>query len=387
LSDEKVAKLDALGPLVTKVANAFLESWWSAPRRYVTLTPYCFMVTDPNADTLDVVRLEQMARELQARLFGESDAGDVTLLLHDGDAQATARFVTMDHATLKKVTRDTTQALPFGGRLQTITTIGGRSDQGWERMDLRSANGSATGGSNSSTSFFHGVYSRVSQCFVGSGISATLPSGMDYSLFGGADQLPGENAVDYDLRCIAAAAARLAGPELNGALFLPISFAAVMRSATREVYEEGLKQLPASKRYQLVAMVYDVPRLPARHTFAHLHDLLDGRVAQLDLQISDPGFDFDLVPAGAVNTVTLRLPDGAEMVRSSAIRRFLEKRATFKRLNIGAAFTNIRTKAELDACMRPPIVYVSGRAVCGLLTQPVGHFPCPESRLPLIGSL
>ena len=387
LSDEKLAKLDALGGLVTKVTNAFLEGRWSSPRRYTTLTPYCFMLTDPNADALDNVRLGRLASELQLRLFGTSEAGDVTLLLHDGDDEATARFVTMDHASLKKATTDPSQSLPFTGTLMRISTAANEpSDMGWRRIDL-SAGHLTGGGAGWPEATFQGIYFRVSQCFVGSGVSATLGGGMDYSLFGGADQLPGENAIAFDMKCLEIAASRLEGPVLNGALFLPVCFSAVMRSATREIYEQGLRRLPVDKRFQLVAAVYDVPRLPARHTFAHLHDLLDPHFAQLDLQISDPGFDLELVPAGAINTVTLRLPEGGEMVRGAAIRRFFEKRQTFKRQNIAAAFTNVRTKAELQACLRPPIAYISGRAVCGPLTQPVGNLACEEGRLPLIGSM
>ena len=388
LSDEKLAKLDALGPLVTKVTRAFLEGRWPAPRRYTTLTPYSFMLTDPNADALDIARLEKLAAELQTRLFGSSEAGDVTLLLHNGDDEATARFVTMDHATLKKVTQEPGQAAPFSGKLLKISTAASADTSlGWEAIEFKGARIPDSSGPGWPAAVFHGVYYRVSQGFVGSGVSAIMPSGMDYNLFGGADQLPGENAIDFDMRCIDVAAARLAGPPMTGALFMPVCFSAVMRPATREIYEAGLQKLPPEKRFQLVAVVYDVPRLPARHTYSHLHDLLDPHFAQLDLQISDPGFDLELVPAGAINTVTLRLPEGGEMVRSAAIRRFFEKRPIFKRQNVGAAFTNVRTKAELEACLRPPIAYVSGRGVCSPLTQPVGNLPCPESRLPLIGSL
>ena len=390
LSDEKLAKLDAMGPLVTKVTKAFLEGRWPMPRRYVALTPYCFMLTDPNANELDVARLERLGAELQTRLFGASEAGDVTLLLHAGDDEATARFVTMDHASLRKATHKAAdEPLPFSGSVMKISTAAAeRSDMGWQRIDHRSGPRLAESDARGwPPAVFHGIYMRVSQCFVGSGVAATMPSGMDYSLFGGANQLPGENAVDFDMRCYAVANAILANATLAGALFLPVCFSAVMRSATREVYEQGLQRLPQDKKFQLVAVVYDVPRLPARHTFAHLHDLLDPHFSQLDLQISDPGFDLDLVPAGAVNTVTLRLPEGGEMVRSAAIRRFLEKKPTFKRQNFSPAFTNVRTKAELAACMRPPIVYVSGRAVCGPLSQPLGNLACEEARLPLFGNL
>ena len=39
LSDDKLAKLDALGPFVSKIAAAFLESRWPFPKRHAALTP------------------------------------------------------------------------------------------------------------------------------------------------------------------------------------------------------------------------------------------------------------------------------------------------------------------------------------------------------------
>ncbi len=390
LSDEKQAKLDALGPLVAKVTNAFLEGRWPTPKRAITLTPYSFMLTDPHAEELDVARLEKLAAELQTRLFGASDAGDVTLLLHNGDDEGTARFVTMDHATLKKATSDREGPAPFAGRLLKITTAnGGRPDGDeprWEAIEFGGTGMRAASGPGLPSAVFHGVYSRHGQGFVGCSVAAVMPSGMDYNVLGGADQLPGENAPDYDLRCVSAAAA-MADKLISGAVFLPICYAAVMRPATRELYEDGLRQLAPDRRYQRVAVVYDVPRLPARHSFAWLRDLLEPHFAQFDLQISDPAFDLELVPAGAVNSVTLRLPDTGEINRTSAIKRFFERKSLFKKQNIAAGFTNVRTKAELEACLKPPIIYVSGRAVSLPLSQPVGHLPCPEQRLPLVSSL
>jgi hypothetical protein len=70
------------------------------------------------------------------------------------------------------------------------------------------------------------------------------------------------------------------------------------------------------------------------------------------------------------------------MVRSSAIRRFAEKRASFRRLQISAAFTNVCTRAELAECLRQPISYVSGFAVCGPKRKPVGNVDCEPVDLP-----
>ena len=385
LSDEKLARLDALGPLVIKVTNTFLGSYWAPPKRYAVLTPYSFMLTDPKADELDVERLERLAAELKQRLFGASDAGEVTLLLHDGDEAATARLVTIDHQSLRRATRDLSQPLPFNGRLLRLSTADGGGYLSWERIDddpAPSALGRRIGAPR-----FHGVYFKVSQCFVGSGVSAPAPSsGAQFNLFGDADQLPGEDAIEFDMACLKVAARHLSGRAWSGALFLPVSFSAVMRPATRETYANGFAALPRDKRHQLVAAVYDVPRLPARHNFVQLRDLLDPHFSQIDLQINDPGFDLDMAPTGAVNTVTLRLPDGNEMVRAQAIKRFAERRASFKRLQISAAYTNVCTRAELIECLKQPISYVSGFAVCAPQRRPVGSLNCEPASLPLMAA-
>ncbi|QUD86719.1 hypothetical protein [Phenylobacterium montanum] len=389
ISDEKLARLDALGPLVTRVTNAFLQARWAPPKRFVVLTPYSFMLTDPQTHELDVMRLQQLAAELKQQLFGSSDTGEVTLLLHDGDESATARFVTIDHQTLRRVTIDPSQPLPFAGRVLKLSTAfaGSGADLGWERIDNEPGAGGSLGRRRRGGPRFHGVYFKVSQCFVGSGVSAPITSSVeDFNLFGDADQLPGEAAVEFDMACLKVAADHLSGRPWSGALFVPVSFVAVLRPATRDTYMAGFARLPREKRYQLVAAVYDVPRMPGRHAFVNLRDMLDPHFSQIDLQINDPGFDLENVPAGAVNTVTLRLPDGNEMVRSQAIRRFAEKRPTFKRLQISAAYTNVCTKAELTDCLKQPISFVSGYAVCGPLRKPVGAEDCPPADLPWISA-
>lgn len=388
ISEEKLARLDALGPLVARVTNVFLEGRWSPPKRHVVLTPYSFMLTDPRADELDVGRLKQLATELKERLFGSSDAGEVTLLLHDGDEAATARFVTIDHVTLRRATLDLSQPMPFSGRVLKLSTAFASDgpDAGWERIDHEPGDGGSLGRRKGGPRF-HGVYFKVSQCFVGSGVSAPVASSTaDFNLFGDADQLPGEYAIEFDMACLKVAASHLTGRAWNGALFVPVSYSAVMRPATHDTYVSGFSRLPREKRHQLVAAVYDVPRLPARHSFVHLRDLLDPYFSQIDLQINDPGFDLDAVPIGAVNTVTLRLPDGNDMVRSQAIKRFAEKRATFKRLQISAAYTNVCTRTELMDCLKQPISYVSGFAVCGPQRKPVGSLNCEPASLPLMAA-
>ena len=56
LSDDKLAKLEALGPLVAKVTSAFLETRWAWPKRHAAINPFSFMLTDPKSHELDVAQ-------------------------------------------------------------------------------------------------------------------------------------------------------------------------------------------------------------------------------------------------------------------------------------------------------------------------------------------
>ena len=386
LSDDKLAKLDALGPFVSKIAAAFLESRWPFPKRHAALTPYSFMLTDPHADQVDASQLERMAADLKARLFGDAAAGDVTLLMHDGDDAATARFATMDHAVLKKIARDPAQPVSFGGRLMSISTLDPPEAAGrWAAIDLSVRPREAGVGAGPGGVMFQGVYFTVGECFVGSGVCATPENAvMPFSVFGSAAQMPGEKATAFDLACLAAATRQLGAGAFSGALFVPVSFTSITRAATQGPYLEAFARLPQDKRAQLIAVVYDAPRLPQQHAFGLLRDTLGPYFSQLDLQIADAGFDVDLIPAGTINTLTFRLPDATDVVRATALRRFLEKKPAFKRRELRPAVTNVRGVDELPMCLRQPLTYASGPAICAPMRKPVGNFQYDQSQLPLI---
>ena len=88
-------------------------------------------------------------------------------------------------------------------------------------------------------------------------------------------------------------------------------------------------------------------------------------------------------PAGAVNSVTFRLPEGDARLRLAALRRFMEKRDHFKQRKIWPAITNVRTPAELADCIQHRIPFLSGQAVCGPVDALVGSLSWEIDRLPL----
>ena len=402
LSDDKLAKLEALGPLVAKVTSAFLETRWAWPKRHAQINPYSFMLTDPKSHELDVVQLERLAEELQLKLFGTSEAGDVTLLLFEGDEADTIQFVRMDHVDLTAAVREPMGPTPFGGRLMKISTDpdvpkGMRwrtleKEPGPERPAsvatpiARPARPAAMGPAEmeGEALTFRGVYFAPAQAFVGSSLSAD-PAGEPgrHSLFDSISRLPNGHEEAYDMACLGAAHRYLLAHADVGTLFVPICFSSLMRRSTRETYARQFSSLATADPRQWAAVVYDTPRAPPFNALGDICDLLRRYFSLVDLQVDDAGFEVDGVPPEAVNSITLRLPDGPAAMRLAALRRFTEKREAFRRRKIWPAITNVRTAAELEAGLRERIPFLSGPAVCGPMSEALGRIACETARLPL----
>ncbi len=384
LSDEKLAKLDAISPLVAKVTGAFLESRWGWPKRYSVLTPFIFMLTDPKVSVLDVAPLERLAEELRLRLFGTSDAGEVILLLLDADEADTARFIEMDHAGIKKAIAEPIKPTPFGGRLLKISSAAdSTSGIHWRTLEREPAASSdnALGGLPHVDvgAAFRGVYFTPRQSFVGSTITAEPTP---YSLIDGASRLPHNDAEEFDMACIRAGFNCLVENPSTGVLFMPICFSSLVRRSARDAYEQAFQAFPTEKKSQMAAVVYDVPRAPSFQAVTQLHDMLGRHFASIDLQIEDPGFELDKLPPRTINSVTFRLPEGDERMRLGAVRGFMKQRESFKRQRVWPAVTNVRTRAELGVCVQERTPFVTGQAVCGPLSKPVGGQHCEVGRLP-----
>ena len=406
LSDDKLARLEALGPLVSKVTGAFLETRWAWPKRHVAINPYSFMLTDPKASDLDAARLDRLAEELQLKLFGTSESGDVTLLLFDGDEADTARFVSMDHAELTEAVREPIRATPFGGRLMKIGTTPDLAANPFRWRTLEREAGPARPGpvlapvapgpakapaqarapaqAQGVALTFRGVYFAPAQAFVGSSLSAdpaTEPG--RHSLFDSTGRLPHGHEEAYDLACLAEAHRYRQGHPEAGPIHLPVCFSSLMRRSTREAYAQALQALAGADPRLWAAVVYDTPRAPPFNALGDICTLLHRYFATIDLQVEDAGFEIDSVPPGAVNAITLRLPDGTAAMRLAAMRRFTERRDAFRRRKIWPSLTNLRTPAELEAGLRERTPFLTGPAVCGPMTEALGRIAWDTARLPL----
>jgi len=389
LSDEKLARLEAIGPLVAKVTSAFLEGRWRWPKRYALETPFIFNLIDPKADTLDFVAIDHLAEELQLKLFGTSDTGEVTLLLLDANEDDTAHFVRMEHAAIRDAIKEPMKPTPFGGRLLKIETgphaVPGLRWRTLERETPKAAeNVAGPPPAGSVRAELRGIYFTPRQSFIGSGVAAAAPDqSSPFSLVDGADRLPVGHAEEFDMNALQAAMRCLSGTPFTGVLFLPICFSSLMRRSTREFYEALIRTLPVERRNQLAASVYDVPRAPSFHAVAQMYDILSPSFSSIDLQVEDPGFEIEHLPLGTVTSVTYRLPKADDRQRLSAARKFMSQRDAFKRLKIWPAITNVRTVAELRVCLQERTSFLTGAAICGATNTPVGVHACGVGSLPL----
>ena len=385
LSDEQFARLDALGPLVSKVTGAFLESRWSWPKRYAVVTPFSFMLTDPKAAEVDVVRLERLAEELQLKLFGTSTGGDVLLVLHDGDEADTAQFVSMDHATLKQAIEAPTGVSPFGGRmLQLSAETDFSNGLQWKMLQSPPEAANASEEPAAGSTLYRGIYCPPRQVFAADSVASTpLTARSHLSLIDSAEELPGAAAEEFDIASITAGAWMLEESGFSGVIYLPVCYSSLIRKTVRANYEDFFARFLQGRKKRLGVTIYDAPRSPGFQAFAQFQATLAPYFTYIDMQVSDPGFEIDHVPAGIVTSVTLRLPDAEPRVRLAAMKRIIERRDAYKRRQIWPSITNLRTHAEVGACVRERMPFISGPAVCNPLLKPLGITPFSPDRLPL----
>jgi hypothetical protein len=378
----QMAGIEAVEPLVGKVTGAFLESRWSWPKRFEPVGDAVFMLTDPRVTKLDGNELRRLAEELQLKLFGVSDKGEVALLLFEGDDTDIASFIAMPVPKLMNAVRHGEQLDLIGGSLQKITTQGvaAISTAAAAQTDAQKAAGPPV---PEVEAHFRGIYYCARQSFIGS-VIAPSPAGIavSYSLVDGVDRQPNEAAPTFDVDCVTAAASVLKAGTFAGMLALPVSFSSMARRSSRQAYADALRQLAPFPKSQLAALVYDVPRAPSFPAVAQLKQVLDNQFSKIDLVTNDPNFEVDSLPNGAVNFVTLILPEGQDRIRHAAIRRFMSVPDAFKRRQIAPAVSNVRARADLAACLQARVPFVSGMAVCPPQAAPIGNVPYPVTKLP-----
>ena len=136
----------------------------------------------------------------------------------------------------------------------------------------------------------------------------------------------------------------------------------------------------------MTASVYDTPRDPAFGALAQIRAMLGRYVANIDLQTHDPGFEIEKLPPQAVNSVTLVLPDADPRARMAILRRFTDRLDLYRRLQVWGGVTDVRSRAELMACVAAKVPFVTGAAVCRMQTGPIGGRLQPLEALPILAA-
>lgn len=387
-----------LGPLVSKFSSAYMETRWLWPRLFESLDHYTFLLTDPRADEMDPAELARLADELQIKLFGEREAGDVALLLFEGPPEVVTAFVALGPEETAAAIADQSR-LPPGGRLTRI--LPSAAGDGKPAAANRKASGPQwrsleTGAGEVKTltiqlempqlDGLQGIYFTVRELFVADVVTSTPGRARShFSLVEGAAHMPPE-PLAFDADCIAAGVRVLEQQQVSAMLYFPICYSNLLHSSTRTAYEALFETLPQERRNQLAAAVYDVPRDPAFGGLSQVKATLERYFTNIDLRTSDPAFQVEKLPQKAVTSVTLTLPDTESRQRLAVLRRFAERIGLYKSKQIWPAVTNVRSQAELTACASLGVPFVTGPAVCRMQTAPVGGRMQPIGGLPVLAA-
>jgi hypothetical protein len=371
---------ETMADLVAKVASSYLESRWLWPRRYGLVAPFAFVLADPRVTLLDPRELQALAAELHIKLFGQESAGDVTLLTLEGDQSDVMRFAGASRAEIQALLNGEIEGL--SSRVCKITRDGvvslapvGGSIVGEPPMEALLAAGPPP-----DHPAFRGVYHLLREQFIGCALiwQATRSHGPRSGEYCRAEG----TVAEHDVLGIGAAGQALKSMR-TGRLFLPISFSTLAKPTGRAQLAAALRDLPPEMRPRLAASVYDTPRSPAFQALTQARDLLDPYFGSIDLRVTDPNFQIDNLAPDQAKSVTLMLSDESEKQRIAAIGRFMAETPAYHRKHILQGVAEVRTRRELEACIRFRAPFVSGPGICELQEEPIADPICPKTSLPL----
>ena len=386
----RFADSETMAGLVAKVAGAYLETTWVWPRRHGLVAPFSFVLADPRATRLDARELQKLAADLQTKLFGDRGAGDITLLMFEGDQSDVMRFAGTHAEALRALISGTDDGT-FVGRVCKITPEGvtsllppGGPVEGVPPVEELAAiepeppMGGIAGLLDvpTPTTGWWGIYYLPKERFVGSGID--WRGAWEGEHFGVVEDV---DVATRDLTCLASAGAALTGGP-KGYMFLPFSFSSMVKPSMREIYRPQLELLPRMARPRLAANVYDVPREPSFGAISQIRAFLQPHFSLIDLHIKDPGFRIESLPAGSVNSVTLVLEGQDERARLAMISRFFKDPDAYRGKRVWQGVAGVASARELDLCRRLRAPFLSGPMVAPIADAPSGEIVCPALNLP-----
>ncbi len=384
------ARLERPGSDVMNAAGRFLgaqlEAAWAYPKRIAQTSPNTFLLTDPFAGAISPDFLQSIAGALQRHLFGVGDGGESCLILIDGEKDELTRLAQLSAPEVRLLLDGQLGDL-HGMFRSAVFRIDGRKIERLRKLAAAPGEGSAP---PPLLPVYRGVFVAPKQEFIGSIATRWRPEDPRYlSIFDGDTHFPqAQDAARFDeetARAVLESLPNNAAPP--GILYLPVSYTNLTKPAPREAFARMLNGLGAWPRPNVAAMLYDVPRDPFYSTIGDVTAFLSERFGAVDLLVSDPGFNVGALSHAKVRSLALSLPNAEDALRHSALRRFAGQRDALRARQILSMAVNVRSAADIAQCTAQKIPLVSGRAVSGPLSRPLGAFPYMLDGLPLTESL
>jgi hypothetical protein len=372
--DLRFADDEAMAAMVAKIAGAYLETTWTWPRRFGLVAPFAFVLADPRAERLDARELQRLAADLQRKLFGEGEGGDVCLLMIEGAQAEVMRFAGAHLGDLEPLLQGRDDGA-FRGRIcrVTPTTVESLAPPGGPVGGLPPGVAAAEVKNRSARTGWWGIYYLPKAMFLGGSV-AVRPDPV---------RRRGAQAADLEDDVAGIEAARQAmSSHAQGVMFLSFSFSSIVRASTRAVLKSELTALPGAQRPRLAATIRDVPRAPAHQALVAIQDLLKPHVAYLDLRTSDPLFRVEALTTGAFTSVTLALSGADDRARLSAIKAFAGERRFYQSRRIWQGVSDLSSPTELEFCRARQVPFLSGPMISSLMTGPISRVACAPDSLP-----
>lgn len=374
---------ETMAAVVAKVAGAYLETTWLWPRRFGLVAPFSFVLADPRASQLDARELQVLARDLQHKLFGDTGAGEIALLMFEGGQADVMRFAGIpahqvaallagedDGSFLGRVCKITpsevSSIVPKGG---PVTGTPPFEELAQEPAVLSPARVG-----------FRGVFHTAKEIFIGN--VAVWREEAAAASFGFEPIKADGDVAEHDVPTLQGTLPILNALQV-GVLFLPLSFSTLVKPSARAELTKHLEKLPKHRRGQLAAAIYDTPRAPSFSALSQIKRYLDPHFSRIDLRVSDPAFQIDDLPPDVAASVTFVLPAAVEGVRLAAIGRFMREGLAYRRKGVWQGIGDVRTRRELNACVDQGAPFLTGSAITDLLEAPAGVHPCSHLHLPL----
>jgi hypothetical protein len=386
LQDVPAGQTEHLQALVAKVVSSFLESRWDWPRHFEAVAPLAFLLTDQRVQSMDLDELKHLARELQTKLFGVEGAGEVDLLVFQGDEVSIHRFAHMAAEALAAFLRGESDE-DLAGELSRIAPTGvapvdrPRPAAATEVADM--ASGAAEAAAPRFEPCYRGSYLTQKGAFTSS-VLMLKPFGATTTrgLLDRTEVIAGVPAEEYDRGCIDALCEAIRSAPASGNLVTPLCFSSLVRPALRTTYAERLARLPEAERARLGAIIYDTPRAPSFFALSQIVGLLQPKFANISLSVADPDFDVEsLAPGFTMVSFVMQGADTASRV--SGVRRFCAHLPAFRRKRIWPMVGGVRTRAEIEACVGLGVPFLMGPGLSDLMAAPVNGRIAALATLPL----